>query len=62
MSGVKSFGQMPDLNFRTLCCKNQMIIDKNCNLSVNSAKMNKLLVRQDLTVNGILKGNPAKTG
>ena len=55
MSGTKGFGQIPDLNFKTLCCKNRMIIDTDCNLKVESAKTNDLFVRGDLTIKGSIQ-------
>jgi hypothetical protein len=53
---MKSFGGIPDLNFNSLCCKNNMIINNNCELTVKTAKVGNLNVVNDLIVDGIIQG------
>lgn len=57
MSTVKSFGKTPDLNFKTLCCKNRMVMDKNNNLTVRSVEVSKnLIINNKLEVRGQIQG------
>ena len=56
MSSVKSFGQVPYLNFKRLCCKGHNIIDENCNLTLKNATIRNLNVHNQLTLDGVLRG------
>lgn len=61
MPGVKGFGQIPDLSFRTLCCKGKMVIDQKCDLTVRNAKvMENIKVKNDLIINGTLRSDNDK--
>jgi len=60
MPGVKGFGPIPDLNFKSLCCKGKMIIDSDCNLTIKNAKIRNLTVKNDLVIGGALRTNNEK--
>jgi hypothetical protein len=57
MSSIKSFGQLPYLNFKRLCCKNKNIIDENCDLTVKNGTIRNLSVPNELIIDGTLRGN-----
>ena len=43
MAGVCGFGQIPDLRCKSLCCYGRVILDRNCNLFVANANIDKVL-------------------
>jgi len=61
MSSIKSFGQLPYLNFKRLCCKNKNIIDENCKLTLKNGTIRNLNVPNELIMDGVLKGNDKLT-
>jgi len=54
--GVKSFGPIPDLNFKSLCCQGRMIIDNNCDLTIRNAIIRNLEIKNELISDGVIKG------
>lgn len=52
MAGVKNFGIIPDLNFKSLCCKGRMVIDDKCNMTIQSATIGSATVCGNLLVDG----------
>lgn len=59
MAGNKNFGPIPNLDFRTLCRKNKLVIDEDCNLkNKNMKSLNDVYVKGDI----ILKGEFAESG
>lgn len=37
MATLCNFGQIPDIRFRTLCCKGQIVVDSDCSLIANNS-------------------------
>lgn len=46
MATTCNFGQIPDIRFTTLCCKSKMVIDRNCNLDIANATIDRTLAIQ----------------
>lgn len=43
MATTCNFGQIPDIRFTVLCCKSRVVIDRNCNLFIENATVDKTL-------------------
>ena len=63
MSFLKGMGNAADVRFKTLSCKDTVIVDSKCNLKIKNAKIGNLVVNKDetirgnLVVDGCIKGN-----
>lgn len=54
MSYINGMGTPADVRFKTLSCKNTIIVDSQCNLKIKDAKIRNLVVNKDETIHGNL--------